>query len=217
MYTLLTSLSFFLFFFLSIYFLFFYFLPYLSVSLSPSLSFFFLLVFRIGKGFDHLRIALQTIHLKDPVQRVLITLGKLTRFLFLLFDHLVWAGRLRLFGIDPKRWSTHSTRFWFLAITFGLLRDTYDIFRALKIEYSRLRHNSTGAKRNMSTVLSRTIHNNPALVLDVVKNSTDIFLPISSFKQGRGMSPGWVGLMGVVSSLCGLIAAWDKGLKLQYS
>ena len=171
----------------------------------------------MGKSFDHLRVAMQTIHLKDPFQRLVITLAKLSRFLFLLFDHLVWFGRLRLFRVDAEKWSYRSTRFWFLGIFFGLLRDFYDLFSALRVEQSRLKHDSTGAKKNIATAVSRLMQNNPALVLDTVKNSTDLFLPLSHFEFAKGISPGWVGLMGVVSTSCSLVAIWNESLKLRYS
>ena len=158
-----------------------------------------------------------TIHLKDPAQRVLITLSKLCRFLFLTLDHLVWAGRLKLFGINSARWSKHSTRFWFLAIVFGLARDLYDIFQAIRVELSRLKHDTTGAGRSLRTAVQRAVYNNPALVLDTVKNCTDIVLPISALDFGKGVSSGWVGLMGVVSTTCSLVSIWNETLKLRYS
>lgn len=158
-----------------------------------------------------------TIHLKDSSQRVLITLGKICRFFFLSFDHLVWAGRLDLFGIDAGRWSKHSARFWLMAIFLGLARDGYDFMQAIRIELSRLKHDSTGARKNVNTAIYRAAYNNPALVLDAVKNSSDLFLPLSMLDLGKGISPGWVGLMGVVSSACSLVALWNEALKLRYS
>ena len=171
----------------------------------------------MGKGFDNLRIALQTIHLRDPAHRVLITTSKLCGFFFLLFDHMILAGRLQLFGINPERWNKHSTRFWFLSIMLNMLRDWYDLFRAVRVEQSRLKHDGTGAKKTLTTALYRTMQNNPALVLDFVKNSTDIVLPLAQLDVGRGISSGWVGFMGVVSSICTLVAIWNESLKLRYS
>ena len=174
-------------------------------------------MFRLGKSFDHLRSAFHTIHLKDPILRFLITFAKINRFLFLFLDHLVWAGRVRLVTIDNKQWTVRSARFWFLAVLFGLLRDVYDFFVALRVEQTRLKHDSTGAKKTLKNALSRTVSNNPALVLDLVKNSTDIFLPLSHLPAGSCLSQGFVGIMGVVASACSLVALWNESLKLRYS
>ena len=175
------------------------------------------LVFRLGKSFDQLRVAFHTINLKDPILRFLITFAKINRFLFLFLDHLVWAGRVRLVTIDNKQWSIRSARFWFVAILFGIFRDLYDFIVALQIERVRLTHDSTGAQKTLKNALTRVAKNNPALLLDFVKNCTDIFLPLSQLKAGTGLSPGLVGIMGVVSSTCGLVAIWNEALKLRYS
>lgn len=174
-------------------------------------------LFRLGKSFDHLRVAFQTIHLKDPIQRFLITFAKINRFLFLLFDHLVWAGRVKLLKVDTKRWTKNSARFWLLAVVCCLLRDMYDFFCALRIEQVRLKHDSTGAEKTLKNAVTRTICNNSALVLDFVKNGADIFLPISQLDIGSGLSSGLIGILGVVSSICSLATIWNEALKLRYS
>ena len=178
---------------------------------------FLLLVFRLGKCFDQLKVALQTVGLKDPILRFLITFAKINRFFFLLLDHLVWAGRVRLVTIDNKRWSVRSAKFWFIAILFGIFRDIYDFLTAVQIERVRLAHDSTGAHKTIKNAVARAARNNPALLLDFVKNSTDIFLPFSQLNAGAGLSPGLVGVMGVVSSICSLVAIWNESLKLRYS
>ena len=177
----------------------------------------FILVFRIGKSFVLLRVALQTVHLNDSVHCVLITSAKLSRALFLLIDHLIWAERVKLVDLDSQKWIRRMAKFWFLAIVLGIMRDIYDLLRAVKVEYGRLKHDNVGTSKTLSTALSRAITNNPPLVLDIVKNSTDVFLPLSKLNAGRGLSQGWVGLMGVVSSICNLMALWNETLKLRYS
>jgi hypothetical protein len=171
-------------------------------------------LFRIGKSFDHLRIALLTIHLKDPVQRVVITLSKISSFLFLFTDHLVWMAKLKLFSLNPDRWSRHSMRFWFMSIMLNLARDMYDLSMAFKVEISRVKHQGTVARKN---ALYRTVLNNRALVLDTFKNCTDVVLPLSRMEMGKGISDGWVGLMGIISSVCFLATIWNESLKLRYS
>ena len=104
-----------------------------------------------------------------------------------------------------------------MAILFGIFRDLYDFLVALQIERVRLTHDNTGTQRTLKNALTRVAKNNPALFLDLIKNTTDIFLPLSQLEVGKGLSSGLVGIMGVVSSMCGLIAIWNEGLKLRYS
>lgn len=165
-----------------------------------------------------LRVALHTLHLANPVHRLLITFSKINRGLYLLFDHVVWAAKLKLITTDTAKWSRIASRFWAISVLLGLLRDIYDLLAAIKMEQSRTtaQDRNTRSRRSLSSALSRTVVNHPAVVLDLVKNSTDIFIPLGNLKVVN-MSSGAVGLMGVVSSLCGLIALWNDSFKLQYS
>lgn len=129
----------------------------------------------------------------------------------------MWVGRVRIITLDTKKWTIRSARFWFLAVVFGIIRDLYDFLIAIRREQHRLTHDNTGADRTVRNAMSRAACNNPALMLDLVKNATDVFLPLSHLNAGKGISPGFVGIMGVVSSLCALISIWNEGLKLRYS
>ena len=165
---------------------------------------------------DLLRVALHTLHLVNPVHRLLITLSKINRGLYLLFDHIVWAAKLKLITADAARWNKTASRFWVVAVVFGLLRDIYDLLAAFKTELAQTTQGRRNRGRPISSAVSRTLVNHPALALDLLKNSTDIFIPLSNL-QVVNMSSGAVGLMGVVSSICGLIALWNDSLKLQHS
>ena len=70
---------------------------------------------------------MQTIHLANPLLRLITTLVKLNRGLYLLLDHLIWAGRMQLVRIDMEFWNKLSMRFWLLTIVLGLLRDLYEV------------------------------------------------------------------------------------------
>ncbi len=120
-------------------------------------------------------------------------------------------------SLDSKKWTRRSAKFWFLAILLGILRDMYEILLAVKTEQVRLTHDSTGERRNVKNALTRVVYNHPYLMLDLVKNCTDVFLPLSQLDVGAGLSPGLVGIMGVASSVCSLITIWNESLKLKYS
>ena len=187
------------------------------LSQHPLMTHLLYAVFRVGKSLDQLRVALHTLHLANPIHRLLITLSKINRGLYLLFDHVVWAAKLKLITADAARWNKTVSRFWAIAVMFGLLRDIYDLFAAFKTELAQTATQGRRSRgRPLSSAVSRTFVNHPAVVLDLLKNSTDIFIPLSNL-QVVNMSSGAVGLMGVVSSLCGLIALWNDSLKLQHS
>ena len=166
-------------------------------------------VFRLGKSVDNFRGALQTVHLSNPILRLLITLVKLNRGIYLFFDHLIWVGRMRLATIDLGYWGRVSNRFWVLTIFLGLLRDLYELVITLQAEMKRM-------SSSTSQALGNVVRNNPALVLDVVKNGADFWIPVSRLDIVY-LPSGIVGLLGVVSSIAGLISVWNEHLKLKFS
>ncbi len=161
------------------------------------------------------RTALQTIHLHNPLLRFIVTLVKINRGVYLLIDHLIWAHRMNLISIDSKRWSRLSNRFWFFAIFLGLVRDIYELLKAYRVEKERLSqyqsYESVAAK-----AAGNVIQNSGAVCVDVVKNCGDFFIPLSRLDIIY-LPGGVVGLLGVVSSLAGLIGTYNDHLKLKFS
>ena len=178
-------------------------------------------MFRLGKSIDNFRASLQTIHLHNPLLRFLITVTKLNRGLYLLIDHFVWAYRMRLLRIDIDAWNKHANRFWLLAVFLGLLRDTYEFLCAVHVEKKRLQQYSstTDSKEtavSVRSLLHNVVCNNPAVMVDLVKNMADLFIPMSRLDIVYVPS-GIVGVVGVVSSLAGITADWNEQLKLKFS
>ena len=128
----------------------------------------------------------------------------------------MWVGKVKLFDVNTGKWGRAAARFWLLAVIFGLCRDLYELWKAMRVEQSRLQHDTTGGSQTIRTALQRTVRNNPAVMVDTVKNATDIFLPLQSL-EFVNLPGGVIGLLGVVSSLCGLASIWEDTLKLKYS
>lgn len=178
-------------------------------------------MFRLGKSVDNFRAALQTIHLRNPLLRLLVTLTKLNRGLYLTIDHLIWAHRMKLVQINIGSWNKHANRFWLLAIFLGLVRDVYEFLRAVHVERKRLTQYSSGSDSKetpVSTwmVVQNVACNNPSVMVDLVKNTADVFIPVSRLDI-LYVPSGIVGLLGVVSSLAGIATDFNDQLKLKFS
>ena len=124
---------------------------------------------------------------------------------------------MKLVVVDTNFWVTYSNRFWLFTIFLSLLRDVYEIVKQLTLERNRLKHYS-GSDGNASTtaVVKNAFANNPAVTLDLVKNLSDLFIPASRLDWVY-VPGGIVGLFGVVSSIAGLIAAYNDNMKLKFS
>lgn len=180
----------------------------------PSFSLSYDVVFRLGKSVDTFRGALRTIHLANPILRLLITLTKLNRGIYLLFDHIIWASRMKLAVIDIDYWHRLANRFWLVAIVLGLLRDVYELLVAIQAERNRLKQ--YGGSGGSSSAVVNVVRNNPPLMIDIVKNGADALIPASRLDLVY-IPSGIIGLLGVVSSLAGLVATWDDRLRLKFS
>lgn len=179
-----------------------------------SLSFF--VVFRLGTSFTQFRIALDTIHLQNPLLRFLITLTKLNRGFYLLIDHLIWANRMNLISINSKYWTKLSNQCWMLALILGLLRDLYELLKAWSSEKERMQKYQSYDESVTTKAVCSVLQNNPAICVDVIKNGGDLFIPMSRLDLVY-LPGGIVGLLGVISSLAGLAATYNERLKLKYS
>ena len=166
---------------------------------------------------DTFQGALRTIHLANPILRLLITLTKLNRGIYLLFDHVIWAARMKLAIIDMNYWQRLANRFWLVTIVLGLLRDMYDLLVAIQEEKKRLiQYGGSGKSASGVRVIANVVRNNPPLIIDIVKNGADALIPASRLDLVY-IPSGIIGILGVVSSLAGLVSTWDDRLRLKFS
>ena len=131
----------------------------------------------------------------------------------------MWAAKLGLTATDASALGRIAARLWLLSLIAALLRDVFEICRALRTELTKHRHtNHTVADFNYSlmplsvSVISRIAANRPLLV-DCVKNAADIVLPLATL--GYINVGDWLqGVMGMVSSYMAILTIWDPALKL---
>ncbi|XP_070543577.1 peroxisomal membrane protein 11B-like [Ptychodera flava] len=197
---------------------------------------------RFGKSVDLIQESLKTIHLSDIFLRVTITLSKLNTAIYLLVDHALWAEKVGLVELDKKYYRNLSARFWLATLILSLARDFYEIIVMVK-NMSRLQnmkkdeneirscvHNSGTAGQNepngfiVSQLLDqgdfklnlvpKCLQHNYPVALDTLKNGADIFLPLSSLGYLR-LSSGLQGILGMISSVVGIMTVWDGRYKLK--
>lgn len=173
---------------------------------------------RFGKCLDLIHGSLKTIHNPDLTLRLTLTLGKLSQALFLYADHIVWMARTGVFSKDIKlaEWTRTSNKYWLLSIVMNLCRDVYEWCKIIDRSQTGV-HDFNRSVMNACSV--RTTHNllkvslktydainaHQAVVLDTLKNACDFFIPFTALGYTK-LTPRTIGLLGVVSSVAGLIA-----------
>lgn len=147
----------------------------------------------------------------DNIVRILIMCRRMTYVFYYIIDHITWAARVGLYKADSKAWSKFQSKFWLLALIFGVLRNIYDLLNLIctpkeKVDGEKVRERSIVQK-----VMQR-----PDVVLDSVKNSADFLLPLNVMGIVQ-LSTGVSGLLGLISSIAGAMPIWYPELKLKPS
>ncbi|PVD19790.1 hypothetical protein C0Q70_20281 [Pomacea canaliculata] len=102
----------------------------LSSSLSTARKF-----LRLGKSLDFVHSALRSLHISDDVLRWTITISKLNQAMYLMFDHIVLAGRIGIAKVDGEKWNRLSAQFWIVTLILGITRDIYEIYSMLARDF----------------------------------------------------------------------------------
>ncbi|XP_010083972.1 PREDICTED: peroxisomal membrane protein 11B, partial [Pterocles gutturalis] len=188
-------------------------------------------VLRLGSSAEALEAAKRAIHLSDMVLRFCLPLSHLTPAMYLACDNVLWAGKAGLLhGLDQEKWSQRAFRYYLFALVVNLSRDAYEIRVLMEREASGKRAKGSGNGLQLRAdnglqqlglrlqiqlrLLIHVLRNNPPLLLDVVKNACDIFIPLDKLGLYK-TSPGFVGLCGLTSSILSILTILHPWLKLK--
>ncbi|KAI9541876.1 hypothetical protein NQZ68_026338 [Dissostichus eleginoides] len=191
---------------------------------------------RLGNSVEALEAAKRAIHLSDGVLRLCLTISHLNRAMYFACDNILWAGKTGLVPeVDLHKWSQRSFRYYLFTLILNLTRDVYDLhllmdrearYRASKSPPSVQPSPSLSADPPSPAPealpwLSRQLHllvtvlySNPPLLLDLLKNLCDIFIPLDRLGI-RPTGSGFVGACGLTSSLLSIATILHPWLKLK--
>ncbi|WAR00735.1 PX11B-like protein [Mya arenaria] len=170
-----------------------------------------MLMLRFGKSLDFIQGALKSIHLKDSVLRLSITLSKINQAFYLLFDHFLWFHNVGAVKLDKQYWSEVSSRFYLATLLLNLVRDVYGIYCVIMEEINSAKERTSSStyrngESNHKTVTRRQIsaleilRMNIPLMLDTVKNVFDLAIPMSALQMVK-LSPQKQGMFGISDTL----------------
>ncbi|XP_047503696.1 peroxisomal membrane protein 11B [Pieris napi] len=169
-------------------------------------------VLRLGRCIDISYAALNTIHIQDPFLRISLTVSKIAHALFLYADHIVWLTRSGFLKTDSEQWNRTANKFWLLSITANLARDVYEILQVLQLNQTTLLKPSELLRGPVKSFdvnacikhLYAIIYCHKDIFIDTIKNSCDIFIPLTALGLTK-LNPSAIGALGTVSSLAALI------------
>jgi peroxin-11B len=183
-------------------------------------------VLRFGKSLEVFYGTLKSIHYSDAWIAFTSTVTKICQGIFLLTDHIIWLSRSGLFkNIDTAKWSLRSNRYWLLSLVMGIVRDVYEINRAISsftihkdlsscIATSLISIRSTKDVKIYASSIIEFLVTYKHITVDMIKNICDLYIPLSSLGFIK-VSPRVVGILGMISSIMGLIVILNPHFKLQ--
>lgn len=183
------------------------------------------LVLRFGKSGEVFYGALKSVHYQDAWIAFTLTVNKICSSIFLLTDHIIWLARSGLVkDIDTGKWQQRSNKFWVISLVMGIVRDVYEINRVV-VSLSSYKNvssciassvTSIRSPRDVSMCISSLFDfliTYKHLTIDTVKNCCDLFIPLNGMGYTK-LSPRIIGLLGMISSIAGLIVILNPQCKL---
>ncbi|GAB1600397.1 peroxisomal membrane protein 11A-like [Argonauta hians] len=162
-------------------------------------------MFRFGKSFEVLNNTLKTLHVDDMILRTLISLAKINNALYLLFDNLIWLDRVGIVKVNRPKISELSAQFWLASILCSIGRDFYQL--------ACITNNDTTNKYPQLQIYVFSLIKNKPLLLDFIRNTADLPLPMAMLHQVN-LSPGVLGLLGIISSYIAILTEWNPHYKI---
>ncbi|XP_065167105.1 peroxisomal membrane protein 11B [Atheta coriaria] len=171
---------------------------------------------RFGRFADSLYTTLPLFQHHNTTIKLTVILSKIANALFLFADHILWMGRSDVMSVNTDKWAKISNKYWLYSITMNLVRDFYEIRMILKHNQSKIYTDRVCSVQECLTVCKRAfdcVQHDKAVMIDTVKNVCDFFIPLNALGHVK-LSPGTVGLLGVISSIAGLIVLMEPHKKL---
>ena len=141
---------------------------------------------RLGTAIDALYSSTLSIRHPDLVIRLTVTLSRIASAMFLFGDHLVWLHNSALIDVNLAKWSQFSNKCWLYSLIFNLSRNIYEMQRILGC-YHLTTHIKTMPQISLQGVVEAyypiatyVLREHKNAVLDLVKNMTDVILPLSA-------------------------------------
>lgn len=177
-------------------------------------------VLRFGRFIDSLHTALRTVNHSDKTIRFCVTFSKIAHSLYLFCDHFLWLSRNNLIQINASSWGQVSNKYWLLSIVLNLVRDAIELNNLFKAILKKKILNTLNRKVAPKDVFTgeavQFVRSHKDLLIDTVKNSCDLMLPLTNLGFIR-LSPGTIGVVGMISSVLSLYTLLDQKAKLPYT
>ncbi len=166
---------------------------------------------RFGTSLDALYAAKQSLSRSvktsvDPGNDFTDVMAKIANALYLFGDHVVWLHQNNIVSVeDVSAWQRFSDQGWLWGIILNLGKD-------YKVSSSDLKPTNLKTMYPFLKALSNKSSRTKAVIVDTIKNIADLWIPMTSLSHVN-LPPYVVGMMGVTSSVLGILPLLDPTFK----
>jgi len=160
-------------------------------------------VFRLFKSFSFLQNAAKAyVEESDVVVKSTTVIQNLCLAVWLIYDHIIWAGKLNLIQTDIKAHARTSNSFWMTSMIMAVIKGIYLIQQTQQLA------NETSKPETLESLRKRQL----SFLEELLRNAIDIPIPLTglSEKAASAIPSGIVGLCGAVTSVIGIHQVWAK-------
>lgn len=178
---------------------------------------------RFGRCIDLLHAARRSIHHRNLTLRLTLTLSKISQALYLYADHILWLSRSGVAkSFNANRWNDAANKYWLASIVINLCRDMYEVSKlfdqcgrsgsAIK-RFGEISLKSKTDLQNVSLQVYSYVQSNRSIFIDTTKNLCDVFIPLTALGY-TNLKPRTIGMLGVISSIAGILVLLEPAAKL---
>lgn len=125
-------------------------------------------------------------------------------------------------SVDPSSDCASVCRYYLFVLLLNLTRDVYELHLLVEREERSLASRASSSSSSSSSsqltqrlrLVAAVLRNNPPLLLDLLKNSCDLVIPMERLGIYHS-GPGLVGACGLTSSILSIVTLVHPWLKLK--
>ncbi|XP_033105707.1 peroxisomal membrane protein 11A-like [Anneissia japonica] len=159
-------------------------------------------LFRMARCIDFALKAVDALRTTDEKLMIFSLIGSIGKAGWLVLDHAIWFGQIKVFTVESQRWAKISYWLWLIGVTALALRD----LRKISLLTAQAKRLKSDGEKGEKIALKAEIEK---ARLEFLIDFSDAFIPLSALDF---CSKGIGALGGVVASVAGGYIAYEKNV-----
>jgi len=160
-------------------------------------------IFRLLKSVAFLQSASKVaVEETDAVVKVTTVVQHLGLAIWLIYDHIIWAGKLGLVQTDLVGHNRKANIFWLISMVAGAIKSAY------LLQQTQQKMNAAQKEEALDSLRKRQFE----YFIELMRNILDLPIPLHALNKTvqQHVPTGLVGLSGSITSLIGIYQIWSK-------